>query len=65
MSEPDCTIEASTAQIDAYLEGMIEGNSFADDLDSLITLSQKLKRDLTCVVTVKYVEIDQPSEDNQ
>lgn len=64
MTEPDCTIEATTTQIDAYLEGMIEGNDFADDLDKLIELSQKLKRDLICHITVRYTEPEQPSEDN-
>lgn len=60
--EPDCTIEATTTQIDAYLEGMVEGNDFADDLDKLIELSQKFKRDLTCHVIVKYAE---PKEDDE
>lgn len=63
-AEPDCTIEATTLQIDAYLEGMIEGNDFAVDLDKLVELSQALKRDITCHVTVKYAEPEQPSEDN-
>lgn len=62
--KPDCTIETTCGAMDAYLEGMIEGNDFADDLDKLIELSQKLKRDLTCHLVIKYTEPEQPSEDN-
>lgn len=64
MTEPDCTIETTQGEIDAYLEGLIEGNGFGNNLEQLIELSQKLKRDMTCHITVKYTEPEQPSEDN-
>ncbi len=54
MTEEDCSIETTTAAIYGYLEGMIIGNRFANDLDSLVTLSQKLQRDIVCTMTVKY-----------
>lgn len=63
MTEPDCTFETTTVAIDAYLEGMVEGNTFADDLDKLVELSQKLGRDLTCLVTVKFNMNSEPEND--
>ena len=62
MPEPDCTIETTTVAIDSYLEGMIVGNDFADSLDKLVEFSQKLGRDITCVITVKF-DMNEPAED--
>lgn len=64
MSKPDCNIDTDTAAIDGYLEGMIIGNDFADSLDKLVELSQKLKRDITCLITVKYADLNAPAEED-
>lgn len=61
-NKPDCEITTTNHAIEGYLEGFPEGNGLADDLDKLINLCQRLKRDTTCLVTIKYVlpEVDEP-----